>query len=69
MDARTTPFTRMVGLARAYRSDQDMLDALEQHSSAGERVLDRLLRAVGHDTVGSQPCAPALVSSEPSPSC
>jgi hypothetical protein len=66
MDARTTPFTRMVGLANAYRADRDMLEALELRSPAGERVLDRLLRTLGHEPVGSAACCTARVASEPS---
>jgi hypothetical protein len=47
MDARTTPFTRMQSLAIGYRAERDMLAALDRGDAAGERVLDRILRALG----------------------
>lgn len=67
MDARTTPFTRMHGLAAAYRADTAMLASLEQGDSAADRLLGRLLRALGHEPVGSVPCM-SLAPSDPSSS-
>lgn len=48
MDARTTPFTHMRH-ARGYRAEREMLEALERHDDRAERMLDRMLRALGAD--------------------
>jgi hypothetical protein len=64
MDARTTPFTRLQATGIGYRAERDMLEALTRGDAAGERVLGRLLRALGHEPVGSHACAPSLVPSE-----
>ena len=62
MEARTTPFTRMSGLSLAYRADRDMLAALEQGGASADRVLDRILRAIGHGPARTSTCCRAVTS-------
>ena len=59
MEARTTPFTRMNGLSLAYRADRDMLAALEQGGAPADRVIDRILRTLGHDPMRAATCCRA----------